>query len=85
MDNDCMRYNLVTKFSCAICGSPLRVSYAKPKALDLHPEANDGITGAAKVEMTISVHPCDKCYKDAVRPLHLLSEALNLATAIKRS
>lgn len=72
MNDDHTRYNLVTKFVCKLCGSPLRISYDKPIGNSWNPEASDGITGANKIEAAIAVYPCDKCYKEAVEPINQL-------------
>ena len=76
MSKDSMRFNLVTNFVCAKCGGPLMLSYDAPRTRAYHPEASDGITGAAKVVQNVAIHPCAKCYGDAVRPLELLKAAL---------
>lgn len=52
------------------------LSYDAPRTTAYHPEASDGITGAAKVVQNVAIHPCAKCYGDAVRPLELLKAAL---------
>jgi len=81
MSNDSMRYNFVLAARCAKCGSPVRFSagvkvkdWAPPA--EYIPEASDGITGMAKVSETLYLHPCDKCYGEATRPLEALREAL---------
>ncbi len=72
-----MRYNLVTRFVCAKCGSGLAISYGAPYSNEYCPEKGDGITGAAKVEQFIAIHPCTKFYGDAIRPIEALRAALN--------
>lgn len=69
---DLQRYNLVTHFVCARCGTNLRLSYDTPKK----DAGIDNITGAQKVDNFIAIHPCVKCYGDATKPLALLKEAL---------
>lgn len=75
-NEDSMRYNLVTKFMCAKCGHQLALSYRVPKVVKYEPEKSDGITGASKVEQDIAVHPCSKCYREAIEPLEALRKGL---------
>ncbi|HTH45555.1 MAG TPA: hypothetical protein VL528_10795 [Oxalicibacterium sp.] len=78
MSNDYMRFNLVTKFVCTNCGHQLALSHDAPRGLGIEyaPDKEDGITGAAKVEQSIGVHPCQNCYTKATAPLRALREAL---------
>lgn len=75
MSNDNMRYNLVTQFVCAQCGTTLAMSYTAPKAA-YDSSTEDHITGAAKVEQRLAIHPCRKCYGEAIAPLEALRSAL---------
>lgn len=77
-NQDNSRYNLVTKFICAKCGEQLTMSYSAPaaKATGYNRDAEDGITGALKVENRIAIHPCRKCYSDAVAPMDAMRKAL---------
>lgn len=78
---DFCRYNLVTKFVCAQCGTQLMLSYAVPKENfgESEIEVDDRITGAAKVENRIAIHPCGKCYREATEPLEYLRKAVAAA------
>ncbi|OOE15163.1 hypothetical protein BSR09_00740 [Stutzerimonas degradans] len=60
MNNDGMRTHLVTVFRCADCGTTLKLSHEGKKSMDY---VADGITGAAKVEQNVFIHPCQKCMK----------------------
>jgi hypothetical protein len=71
-----MRYNLVINFRCTECGGKLQVSYDQPKIFPYQPDASDGITGAAKVEKSISVYPCQDCFHKANAPLQALRQIL---------
>ena len=73
---DFMRYNLVTSFVCVQCGNKLALSYNTPKSGDYETQKNDGITGAGKVEQRVAIHPCEKCYGEAIRPLEAIRDAL---------
>ena len=73
-----MRYNLVTTFRCATCGSQLRLTYDKPKCTPYQPEANDEITGAAKVENIIYLEPCQICVDEYRTPINALKNALGV-------
>lgn len=77
---DSMRYNLVTNFKCVNCGNKLELSYEGNKNSDYKPETYDGITGAKKVEMSIYIHPCRKCYDEATAPIKALQSILNAKT-----
>ena len=78
MNDDSMRYNLVTTFVCAKCGNKLALSYQAPRGDEYAPEKNDGITGAAKVEQRVAIRPCSKCYAEATKPIEALREALGI-------
>ncbi len=51
---------LITKLTCTVCLSNLNVSYKTPK---LAAHAQGEPTGAAKVEVTVGVEPCAKCFE----------------------
>jgi hypothetical protein len=74
--SDSSRYNLVTNFRCSVCGNKLQLSYDKIKSPEYKPETDDDITGAHKVEVSITVHPCEKCYSAATEPLNALKRIL---------
>lgn len=80
MNSDMIRYNLVTQFCCAKCGALLMLSYDAPKT-SIDDIKNDGITGAAKVNQKIAIHPCEKCYGEAMHPLNLLREAIGITNS----
>lgn len=80
---DSMRYNLVTQFVCAECGTQLSLSYTVPKPPEDQPYdpfavRDDRITGAAKVENKIAIHPCAKCYGEAIGPIEAIRNALKI-------
>lgn len=79
MSDDYIRTNLVFRLRCASCWRVLRMTY-NPKGKDNHVDTgewdDDRITGAAKVEATVYVHPCEHCYGESRRPLELLKEAI---------
>ncbi len=75
--SDSMRYNLVTRFVCAKCGDQLALTHQPAKSNEYAPEKSDGITGAAKVEQAIGIHPCQRCYSEATEPIKALRAALN--------
>ena len=84
MNNDSMRYNLVTTFICTQCGSKLRLTYDDlPKQQPYQPEADCGITGAAMRSVRVGIHPCAKCYGAAVKPMRALKEAIDAAANMK--
>jgi hypothetical protein len=67
------RTHLVSVLVCTDCGNPLNASYDKPKSGG---QFDGSITGAAKVEQVIAIHPCEHCLGAARRPLRLMREAL---------
>jgi hypothetical protein len=73
--SDSSRYNLVTNFRCSVCGNKLMLSYDKKQG-DYEPEKDDDITGANKVEVSIAIHPCEKCYSAATEPIETLRKIL---------
>lgn len=75
-NDDSMRFHLVTKFACAKCGGQLALSYNAPRNSRFDRCEPDGISGAFKAEERIAIHPCEKCYGDAVKPLEALRQAL---------
>lgn len=77
---DNFRYNLVTNFSCTICGRQLMLTYDKPSnpKHEYDPMKQDGITGAYKVDNTIYIHPCETCFKEATAPIEALKSALGI-------
>lgn len=82
MSKDAMRHHLVTSFICAKCGGLLSLSYETPKSIS-GSYVSDGVTGAAKVENQIAVHPCDRCYSAVTKPLLALRDALSTLTTAK--
>lgn len=80
---DSIRYNLVTSFVCSQCGEKLALTYKPAKSTEYHPEKEDGITGAAKVEQRIGIHPCRQCYGAAIEPLEALRKALGAISPAK--
>lgn len=50
---------LVTKMICANCGGNLSLTYKLPTAVSRHAQGEP--TGAAMVEMLVSVQPCRTC------------------------
>lgn len=73
-NEDFMRRCVVTTYSCKLCGSSLLVGGKGPRAEFV----NDGITGAAKVESVVYVHPCSKC----MRPLEEARQAFKTLQAL---
>lgn len=74
---DSSRYNLVTNFNCAQCGDKLRLTYDRPMPKgEYDPEKEDGITGADKVEASIYIHPCNRCFSELKEPLDTLRKIL---------
>lgn len=77
--NDRSRTHLVTKFICANCGNSVRLSNEPPKVASYDKEVvDDGITGAAKVEQSLYLHPCQKCYGEATAPIEALRQVLGI-------
>lgn len=74
MDRDFSRHFLVTKLACSVCGNTLALSHKKPGYVKCEPGEP---TGADKLEMAVSVHPCETCLqpvKDIKRALKLLQD-----------
>lgn len=65
-----MRQMLVTKFSCAACGSNLNLTYDKPKNSGGYVVGEP--TGADMVQQVIAIEPCRKC----IKPLEDIKNAL---------
>lgn len=77
--DDAMRTHLVTKFICAKCGNSVKLSYEEPKVDSFDREVvNDRITGAAKVDQSVYLHPCQKCYGEATAPIEALRQVLGV-------
>jgi hypothetical protein len=81
MNHDYGRNYLVTSFVCAKCQTVLTLSYNVSKG---HKYVNDGITGGNKVDNQIAIHPCEKCYSEATKPLELIKQAMNMVTEPKK-
>lgn len=80
---DSMRYHLVTRFICAKCGGPLALSYDMPKDNRFYQAESDNITGAAKVEEKIAIHPCEKCYGEAIAPIKQFASLISAISKIE--
>lgn len=63
------RQYLVTVFRCSACGEPMTISYEGKRGASV----SDGHTGAAKVEQTVHVDPCQGCLK----PMRDLKDAMS--------
>jgi len=64
-----MREFLITKFVCSTCGSNLQLTYETPKGAGRYAEGEP--TGAAMVQQTVAIEPCE-C---ATRPLEEIRHA----------
>jgi hypothetical protein len=76
-DKDISRESLITQFHCAKCGGILQIAVNDGGyKLASDTARDDNVTGALKAVNRILIHPCKKCYNEAVRPLELIREAL---------
>jgi len=71
------RINLITRFTCSVCGDQLSLSYDTKKPTS-NGYQDDGITGAAKIENYVSVEPCKKCINKYKEPIEQIQKALKL-------
>lgn len=60
--------------NCARCGGILKASSEKVR---FPKQAETGITGAAKMDYHMHIHPCDACFEAAMKPVRALKNALD--------
>ena len=80
MSDNYGRTNLITRFTCSQCGDQLNLSYKTKKPGCGDAEEEDGITGAYKLEIYVSVEPCHKC----MEPVRKVAEALATLNSLKK-
>jgi hypothetical protein len=79
VNDDGIRYHLVTSFKCLECGSILKLSNSKPikdTSRYINESYRDDVTGAAKVDNEVYVYPCEQCFGKLVKPLEGLKKVL---------
>ena len=78
MSDDFMREFLVFKVICADCGATMKMGYDRNKSGPSYSEGEP--TGAAMVQNSVRVHPCDSCARPAreiKRAISTLLDAVN--------
>ena len=63
--SDGMREYLVIKLQCAVCGTNLKMTYKEPNCRADYAEGEP--TGAAMVQTSIAVKPCELCSAETDR------------------